>query len=254
MQLTLLGTGNAAGMPLYGCQCDQCLIASTNRKLQRTPCSALLKVDHQQFLLDAGQVNLAQRYPARSLAGIFLTHFHPDHVQGLFHLRWGTGITIPVFTPPDTEGCADLYEHPGILVFKPLRKFESFCLGEMQVTPLPLIHSKLTFGYLFERKGRCIAYLTDTKRLPPRTQAYLTDRMLDLVVIDCSYVPGNEMPGHNNLDDALDINSQIRPKRMVLTHLGHDLDIWLKANESLLPKQVVVGEDGMSVFPLRDDD
>ena len=37
-----------------------------------------------------------------------------------------------------------------------------FYLQELQVTPLPLNHSKLTFGYLLATPDRRIAYLTDT--------------------------------------------------------------------------------------------
>ena len=100
MHLTLLGTGNAAGMPLYGCHCEYCLEALSNRVLKRSPCSALLKIEDKQYLIDAGQVNLDERFPAGSLSGVFVTHFHPDHVQGLFQLRWGINLSIPVYIPP----------------------------------------------------------------------------------------------------------------------------------------------------------
>lgn len=66
MRLTLLGTGNAAGMPLYGCKCGYCVLAQTQHGLRCTACSALLKVDNQQYLLDGGQVNLSKRFPAGS--------------------------------------------------------------------------------------------------------------------------------------------------------------------------------------------
>jgi ribonuclease BN (tRNA processing enzyme) len=32
---------------------------------------------------------------------VLLTHYHLDHVQGLFPLRWGVGAPIPVYGPPD---------------------------------------------------------------------------------------------------------------------------------------------------------
>ncbi|PVV05496.1 MAG: phosphonate metabolism protein PhnP [gamma proteobacterium symbiont of Ctena orbiculata] len=250
MQLTLLGTGNAAGVPLYGCECEYCARARKERNLQRTPCSALLETDDKRFLLDAGQVNLCEQFPAGSLDGIFLTHFHPDHVQGLFHMRWGIGKTIPVYTPPDAGGYVDLYKHPGILEFIPQQKFESFCLGEVEIAPVPLLHSKPTFGFVFKQAGECIAYLTDTKGLSPRTASYMTDLQLDLMVIDCSYVPGSEEMGHNNLDDVLAIDAQLRPKRTILTHVGHDLDIWFNNNKGCLPSHIIIGRDGMTVYPI----
>jgi phosphoribosyl 1,2-cyclic phosphate phosphodiesterase len=248
MRLTLLGTGNAAGMPVYGCSCEVCLKAAGNHLMQRTACSALLEVGECRYLLDAGQVNLAGRFPAGSLEAILLTHFHPDHVQGLFHLRWGTDGVIPVNCPADSEGCADLYKHPGILQFQPRQKFVPFMLGDLRVTPLPLIHSKPTFGYLFEHAEERLAYLTDTKGLPAETEALLAELPLDLMVVDCSYLPGSEQQGHNNLDDALGIHRVLAPRQTVLTHIGHDLDIWLRDRANTLPDGVLVGCDGQRVF------
>lgn len=249
MRLTLLGTGNAAGVPLYGCDCEHCLEARENKTLQRSPCSGLLEVGDKRFLLDAGQTELNQRFPSGTLDGIFLTHFHPDHVQGLFHLRWGIGKKVAVYTPPDSEGCADLYKHSGILQFLPLRKFETLELDDLRITPLPIIHSKPTFGYLFEHGQTRISYLTDTKGLPPKTQALLAQQSLELMVIDCSFVPGSDKQEHNNLDDVLAIVEPLQPLRTVLTHIGHEFDIWLKDNHHKLPPHIVVGHDGMSALP-----
>ena len=245
MQLKLLGTGNAAGMPLYGCNCNYCVEVSADRSLQRTPCSALLKVDNKRYLLDAGQMNLAERFPAGSLDGIFITHFHPDHVQGLFHLRWGINQSLPVYTPPDTQGCADLYKHSGILDFQPLKKFTSLRLGQLTVTPLPLIHSKPTFGYLFEFNGHNMAYLTDTKGMPDTSLELLKECQPGVMVIDCSFVPYSDNQTHNNLEDVFVLQKQVQAGKIVLTHIGHDMDIWLKENPDVLPDDYRAGYDEM---------
>lgn len=249
MRLTLLGSGNAAGMPLYGCHCQRCLVARANSELRRGPTSAMLEVNGKTYLIDAGQMDIADKYPAGAVDGFMLTHFHADHVQGLFHLRWGVGSQIPVYCPPDSFGCDDLFAHPGILDFRTQRKFESFMLDDLIVTPLPLIHSKVTFGYLLEYENKSIAYLTDTKGLPPRTLSCLKEKKLELLVIDTSYPPGIESSGHNNLDETLAIHKRIDANRVVLTHIGHDLDVWLVDHSASLPSSVVVGRDNYSVYP-----
>ncbi|MGK3928170.1 hypothetical protein, partial [Enterococcus faecium] len=79
------------------------------------------------------------------LSRIMLTHYHMDHVQGLFPLRWGMGELIPVFGPPDSQGCDDLFKHPGILDFQaPFTPFEPVQWPGITVTPVPLQHSKIT--------------------------------------------------------------------------------------------------------------
>lgn len=251
-KLTLLGTGNAAGMPWYGCECNHCAEIHRTGVGERTPCSALLEIqvdqNRKQYLIDAGQVNLHQRFAAHSLSGIFITHFHPDHVQGLFHLRWGTNLKMPVYTPPDSEGCSDLYKHPGILDFCPQKKYSNFQLDELKVLPLPLIHSKPTFGYVFEFNGKRLAYLTDTKGLPPKVIDVLAELNPNVIVIDCSYRPGFDGKGHNNLDDILSIQQQLKSEAIVLTHIGHDMDVWLKEHPNALPKGISAGFDGMEIL------
>ncbi|MEW8431073.1 MAG: phosphonate metabolism protein PhnP [gamma proteobacterium symbiont of Ctena orbiculata] len=249
MRLTLLGSGDAAGIPLYGCDCDLCTAAAADPALRRTASSALLESGALRLLLDAGQSNLCERFPSGTIDAIFLTHFHVDHLQGLFHLRWGIGESIPVYTPPDPEGCGDLYKNPGILEFVTLRQFETSRLGDLDVTPLPLNHSKPTHGYLFSDSRQRIAYLTDTKGLPSSTSACLADLPLDLVVVDCSFAPGVGSTGHNNLDDVLEIDRLVAPARMMLTHIGHGLDLWLRENPRRLPSHIGVAKDGMRVFP-----
>jgi len=250
MRLTLLGSGNAGGMPLYGCNCERCQEVNKKPHLRRGPACALIENKGKQYLIDAGLMNLAEKYPSGSLDAILLTHFHPDHVQGLFHLRWGTGNKIPVYCPPDSSGCADLFKHSGLLDFNKQKKFISFTLDDLKITPLPLIHSKVTFGYLFEHNKQRIAYLTDTKGLPPNTLTWLQKSPLDLLVIDTSFSPQQESSGHNNLNDTLAIHSQLQPKRTVLTHISHEFDVWLNQNENILPKSVIAAHDNQNVFPL----
>lgn len=247
MRLTLLGSGNAAGMPVYGCDCARCQHVENDARLQRGPASALLTVDDRQFLLDAGHHQLRQRFTAGSLDGIFITHFHADHVQGLFDLRWGKNLSIPVYCPPDSQGCDDLYKHPGILQFNQLKKFTTLQLDGLRITPLPLIHSRVTFGYLFEYQQTRIAYLTDTRGLPPKTLDRLMQSVPDYLVIDTSSPPGMENAGHNNLDDTLQIHHTIRPGCTVLTHISHAMDIWLTQNAHLLPENVQAGYDGLAL-------
>ncbi|WP_121270523.1 MBL fold metallo-hydrolase, partial [Pseudomonas aeruginosa] len=151
MRLTLLGTGDARQVPVYGCDCPACRNARADAGLRRRPCSALLECAGQRWLIDSGLVDLCERFPPHSLDGILQTHYHADHAQGLLHLRWGQGLVIPVHGPADPEGLADLYKHPGILDFsQPFGAFERRQWGALAATALPLVHSKPTFGYLLE--------------------------------------------------------------------------------------------------------
>ncbi len=249
MRLTLLGTGDAAQLPVYNCSCPACTRARREPAYRRGPCCALIECGGQRWLLDSGLTDLGERFAPGSLSGILQTHYHADHAQGLLHLRWGVGLRIAVHGPDDPDGLADLYKHPGILDFsEPFAAFEERMLGTLRVTALPLVHSKPTFGYLLEGNGRRIAYLTDTVGLPDSTRERLQDTALDVLVLDCSQPPRDTPPrNHNDLTRALQSIDDLRPEQAVLTHIGHELDAWFMQAPRKLPGNVCLARDGMTL-------
>lgn len=248
MRVTFLGTGSAGGIPLYGCQCAVCVRAHTDMAATRQPCCALFETETTRILIDAGLMDLHQRFAPGSLDAILLTHFHTDHVQGLFHLRWGVGDKLTVHGPKDSEGCADLYKHPGILNFQSVRKFESFMVGDLKITPIPLIHSKLTLGYAIEGpEGARFAYLTDTLGLPEKSLAYLQGFGAFEMAVDCSFPPQPAPSNHNDWNTALRCIEAVRPSRAWLTHIGHTFDNWLLTDSPQFPECVFIAADGLAV-------
>ncbi|MDR0997154.1 MAG: phosphonate metabolism protein PhnP [Zoogloeaceae bacterium] len=244
MQLTFLGTGAAGGVPLYGCDCAACRRAQSDSRFVRRPCSALVEAGKTRLLLDAGPMDLHARFAPGALSAIVLTHFHPDHVQGLFHWRWGAGERLPVFCPPDPEGCADLFKNPGLFDFRPLRLTEPLCLGDFVLTALPLNHSKLTYGYALEAAGCRLAYLTDTCGLPAPTVAFLRRWGAFDLALDCSFPPTDAPQNHNDWTLAHTLIQTLKPRRTWLTHLSHRLDDWRLRHAPSLPEDVSVAEDG----------
>lgn len=248
MNFRFLGTGNAGGVPLYGCDCPACARARITTDLQRGPCCALLEAGDTRILIDAGLEHLGKTFPCCELDSILLTHFHMDHVQGLFPIRWGD-CPLTVIGPDDPKGCDDLLVHPGRLDFsRKAQAFVPFEIGNLSVTPLPLTHSRPTLGYLLTHREQSIAYLTDTVGLPSETSAWLSDHTPDLLVLDCSFPPQDTRPrNHNDLNAALEIVNMIDPPRTLLTHVGHRFDAWLMEHRAALPTGVAVAHDGLSI-------
>lgn len=118
LEITLLGTGDVAEIPVYGCQCEICLAAKRDQTRARKPCSAMIRYRDKVILIDAGLTDLHQRFERDEITAILQTHYHADHAQGMLPLRWGIGRKIPVLGPDDKEGFADLYKNPGLLSFQ----------------------------------------------------------------------------------------------------------------------------------------
>jgi phosphoribosyl 1,2-cyclic phosphate phosphodiesterase len=211
----------------------------------------MVELGDTRVLLDAGRTDLATVFRRDDLAAVLLTHFHVDHVQGLFHLRWGVGEPLPVYCPDDDEGCADLYKHPGLLAFSVIRPGASFQIGGLEFTPLPMQHSKLTYGYMIRGDGRA-AYLTDTRGLSDEAARALREFAPEVVVVDAKYPPGHVAPkGHNTIDEALSIGFESGASRVILTHLGHEAEGWLMDNPEALPPVAEAGRDGQVIETAR---
>jgi phosphoribosyl 1,2-cyclic phosphate phosphodiesterase len=251
LNIRILGSGNAGQVPVWGCDCEACERAKQDDTFRRGPCSLEIRTELGVTLIDAGIPNLAERYEFDEIQRIVLTHFHMDHVQGLFHLRWSERPEkIPVFRPDDQKGTDDLYKHAGVLDFQPaFIPFETIQFDDFSITPLPLLHSKITLGYVIEKNGFTLAYLTDTVGLPETTQAFLANKTLDYLILDCSEPPTSTAPrNHNDINLALLAYHTLQPKIMMLTHISHRLDCWLMEHGDSLPDNMLIAKDGMTVI------
>ncbi len=249
MEFQFLGTGNAAQVPCYGCNCIACQRARTMTIYRRNACSAKIITEQGTLLIDAGLPDLCERFAPGVLHSILLTHYHMDHVQGLFHLRWGNADTIPVIGPADESGCDDLFKHPGLLNFlPPPRLFERILIAGLHITPLPLYHSKPCVGYLIDDGRWSLVYLTDTLLLPPETERFLIAAKPDVVIIDCSFPPTIESKNHNGLNEALAVIDSLNPAKASLTHIGHELDAFLISEDYSLPDNIFVANDNEMII------
>lgn len=250
MRLTFLGTGAAGGVPLWGCDCAVCTLARVDISARRQPNCALLEAGETRLLIDAGVMDVAERFPPGALDAVLVTHFHADHVQGLFHLRWGKG-ELKVYSPHDSEGCADLYKSPGPLQFTQLSKFEKIEVGDVRITAVPLVHSKPTLGYCIEHDGARLAYLSDCRELPPATLEFLQRWQPHTLCLDCTFPPGTDSPrNHFDLPEAIALAEYVPATKIVLMHIGHKLDEWLSTRSDALPDGMSLDHDGESLVCL----
>ncbi len=251
MDLEFLGTGNCAGVPVYGCECEICSEARVNPKLRRlSTCSKIATIE-QTILIDAGIAELGDRFPRSSIDRIILSHYHIDHVYGLFPMRWGhCEHQLPVHGPDDKNGCDDLLKHHGILDFSDtLAPFVRRKFADIEITPLPLNHSKLTLGYAISSDNGCrLAWLADTSGLPDLSADFLKEWQPHVMVIDCSFPPLDcPHPNHKDIRTAIEIHEKIHPGKTYFTHIDHELDQWLKLHGNDLPETITIARDNLTI-------
>ncbi|MBS1963974.1 MAG: MBL fold metallo-hydrolase [Bdellovibrionales bacterium] len=254
-ELTILGCGTSTGVPLMFCDCKVC--RSKDPRNHRLRTSAWLKTGAKSLLIDASTDLRQQAMSARipRLDAILFTHPHADHVSGIDEVRSFNYIQkqrIPAFGNAWT--CRELrVRYP--YIFEPTDKVEgggiplidlhefdshaaSLDVAGVPVTPIALSHgSAECIGYRVGSFG----YVTDCNAIPESSLERL--RGLDTLVLDCLRIAPHGT--HLNLERALEVIRNLRPKRTVLTHLGHDFDYreWSKK----LPRGVALAYDGLKL-------
>lgn len=218
MIIYFIGTGGSEGIPVHLCDCNTCNEARKFRFAQRRPSTlAVIGENGEVILFDVGTD--IREFLNVPLDAIFLTHWHHDHIYGLYKLRWIARETN-LYAP---EGHADalILQDPKNLRPKIIKAGEKIRIGDIKVTSVKLNHQIETLGYIIEEDGKRVAILYDTKGLPPETREYLEDiSPLRVAIVDATYPPGFVDPYHNNVNEAVEMSIDIA-ERIVLSHISH---------------------------------
>ncbi|MGY3449681.1 MBL fold metallo-hydrolase [Bradyrhizobium sp. USDA 4353] len=242
MQLRFVGCGDAFGSGGRFNTCFHLTGAETN------------------LLIDCGASSLPALkrlgIACNDVALILITHFHGDHFAGLPFLLLDAQFSrrtqpLVIAGPAGiatrlTQVMEALFGHSS----NTPRKFELSVIelapeetaqfGEVTVTPFPVVHGRSGgpfLGYRIEAEGKIVAYTADTEWTDSLVPL---GRDADLLIAE-AYTYDKAVKNHLSLA-ALEAHlGEIRPKRLVLTHMGEDM----LGRLSTLP--YTTAHDGMTI-------
>lgn len=243
MQVQFVGCGDAFGS---GGRFNTCFHVSGARSNFLIDCgaSSLIALKHLDVALN-------------DIQAILFTHFHADHFGGLppfmLDAQFFSKRTSPL-TIAGPQGLRDWFERVMETAFpgssETPRKFELHLLelkeGEtteiegLHVTPFPVEHGAprgQCLALRIKAEGLVVAYTGDTEWTDALIEA---GRDADLFIAE-AYFREKKIPLHLNLADLESHLDEIKPKRLILTHMSDDM---LSQRDSV-PYECA--EDGLTV-------
>ena len=252
IEVTILGCGSSGGVPLIGNIWGPC-DPNDSRNIRRRV-SILVKKNKKAFLVDTSPDLRMQMLDAniKDIDAVLYTHSHADHVHGIDDLRafcWQRkdNKPLPIYSDQYTiDQITKRFDYafenkygPAV----PSLAANTISIGNntiqgVNVEAIKQIHGKgFSLGYRFDN----VAYSTDVNNLPEESMDQLKN--LDLWIVDCvRYEPHYS---HSHFDQTISWIKQLKPKKAILTHMGHWLDY--KELKNKCPDNVEPGIDGMVI-------
>jgi len=250
----MLGCATSTGVPIVGCNCSVCV--SENLKNKRTRSSIFIQKNDINILIDSSTDLRLQALDNNitRINAVLYTHSHADHTHGMDDLRtfnfinrmeiscFGNELTVNNIKSNFKYVFDDVPSAGGKprLIFNIINK--KFKFESVEIIPIDINHANwIILGY---RIGN-MAYLTDCSGIPFESVKKLQN--LDLLILGAlRYSPH---AAHFSVEQAIEVIDMLKPKKAVLTHMGHELDYEILKKQ--LPKNIVPGYDGMK-FNIKD--
>lgn len=236
-------------------------------KQLRSSAGTFIRIAGKRVVLDPGPgtlVRLAKSKPAidaTKLDGVILSHLHIDHsndVNVLLDAMTAGGLEKRgvLFAPASCLAGDDAvvlgYLRPYLNEIVTLEAETSYSFGDLSfVTSVAHDHGTETYGVSFERSGRKVSFLVDTRYFPDLMESYVGADVLVLNVVRLKPRKSGEVL-HLCVDDVREILGQVKPRIAVLTHFGMTMikaKPWLVAEElsKELGLDVRAASDGMTL-------
>lgn len=252
MKLTFLGTGTSQGIPVIGCNCEVC--RSNDPKDDRLRTSAMISVDDKNFVFDTGPDFRQQMLRAKpdNVDAVVFTHEHKDHIAGMDDIRpfnFKTRQPLNIYAHPRVQEALKREYHyvfadnkyPGVpeVNVHSIKKDQAFSIHGTKFIPVEVMHYKLpVLGF----RVRDVAYITDANYIDETEKAKLKD--LDVLVINA--LRKEQHISHFNLEEAIELVDELKPKRAFFTHISHLMGKHAEVTKEL-PPHVHIAYDGLVV-------
>ena len=242
MDIVLLGTGDAVGVPKIGCHCPACEDALIGGSSKRSRFSVLVGSDEGRILIDTSPDMRSQllKNGISTVDGVIWTHAHYDHYAG-FGEFYRVQKNVNVYGIKRTLD--DILDDVGFIshLRHDIELYEPFELIGLEFMLVEVNHPTIetSVGVCVREGDKKLVVTSDTRREIP--QKSLDEmRGADLMIADAITPTQFKVVKHMNTKEAIELAETLDVGEVILTHLSHYHQPHDIASESL-----PLGYDGM---------
>ena len=223
-------------------------------------CSCILvEVGENRYFIDMGTNAIEQLrdrdIPVESVKGIFITHMHGDHTNGLISFidvcNWFFVDANPtIILPPPMDKAIEIIKawlncnhYPNVRYFDFREVKEGVCFddGILKVTSYRTSHRAQSFSYLLEAEGKRVFFSGDMGSPQKDIDMKILEKPLDLAICEVAHFPATDyLPLFEN-------NKNL--KKLCFNHYPEeDYADSIKEVKEKLDCEVCVAIDGMEFY------
>lgn len=205
MRVTIIGSSHGGPEPHRKCTC------------------ILLETGGNRYFIDMGasviEALCSRRIPFETVRGVFITHMHADHTNGLVEFANTVVRRFPAADPviclPDTQigeiirrwNKANLCGSEKEIRYRETQPGVVFDDGVLKVTAIPNRHCDRSFSYLAQAEDKALIFTGDLDH--PSVDFPAVDRPVDLAVCEAA---------HFEPTDYLPVFEQYRIRQVCVNH------------------------------------
>lgn len=252
MKIVFTGTGTSQGVPVIGCRCEVCQSADSRDQRLRT--SAYVELNNgMNISIDSGPDFRQQMLRAKveELHGVLYTHEHKDHVAGMDDVRSFNYLMrrdVDIIATANVRKALEREFHyvfdkdpyPGIPKINviPITS-DPFDYHGQRIIPIQVMHYKMpVLGFRIND----FTYITDANYISEAEK----EKAKGSEVLVLNALRRESHISHFNLQEALEMVEELKPKQAYFTHISHLLGKHEDVSKEL-PDNVHLAYDGLTL-------
>lgn len=234
MKITFLGSSHGVPEPDRKCSC------------------IMIEVEQNIYFVDMGTPAIDQlRRRGKAIdavKGIFITHMHGDHTDGLIQfidlITWYFKTPDPVVVLPDPDAArvigdwlkVTLNGHEKAIEYRKTQEGVVYDDGVLRVSAIPTQHCPGSHAYVLEAEGKTVLCTGDLRN--PNVDFPDAGKPLDLLICESAHFPTT---------DYLPVLDKLDLKKMCVTHYSP------RQMRSLYEMKAIMDERGLPMVIATDD-